>query len=175
MLTEKIEMIFCFKSIFAVPQKNPSHICEIFMTRSYNVKHLVIRNTWSIDFTFCAQRIRDKDLTFLISIFSLFLVLVLGLVFGALWALDPEKMKPYESNFGLVITIILCFAAEGLIVKVPMPKGFPPIPPLLGNFGLCFCVDDWSFFKIVSVGGETVYHSFVCAREKLFPCKDKHS
>lgn len=60
--------------------------------------------------------------------------MVLGITYGAAWTLIPDQMKPFQSMFGLVITILLCIAAEALIIKVPLPKGFPPIPPLLGEF-----------------------------------------
>ena len=62
-----------------------------------------------------------------------FLVLLLAAFFAAMWSVFPEEMIPEHNLFGLVITVLFCLIAETLIVKIPMPKGFPPIPPLLGE------------------------------------------
>ncbi|CAK8692411.1 sodium/hydrogen exchanger 9B2-like [Clavelina lepadiformis] len=59
--------------------------------------------------------------------------LMLCLLFGAVWALLPERMLPNHSQFSLFMTIVLCFVAEQLVVKIPTPKGFPPLPPLLAS------------------------------------------
>uniref|UniRef100_F6Y813 Cation/H+ exchanger transmembrane domain-containing protein n=1 Tax=Ciona intestinalis TaxID=7719 RepID=F6Y813_CIOIN len=59
--------------------------------------------------------------------------------YGAVWALIPERMTPFKldvhtgQTFGLVLTIMLCFTAEILFVKIPTPKGLPPLPPLLAS------------------------------------------
>ena len=63
-----------------------------------------------------------------------FLVLLLAAFFAAMWSVFPEEMIPEHNLFGLVITVLFCLIAETLIVKAPMPKGFPSIPPLLGEW-----------------------------------------
>ena len=69
---------------------------------------------------------------------SLFIALAMACLLGALWSVFPEEMIPNHNLFGLVVTIILCMAAETLVVKVPTPEGFPPIPPLFGTLELHF-------------------------------------
>uniref|UniRef100_H2YWT6 Cation/H+ exchanger transmembrane domain-containing protein n=1 Tax=Ciona savignyi TaxID=51511 RepID=H2YWT6_CIOSA len=55
------------------------------------------------------------------------------------WSLFPEHMAPYEEGvhtgktFGLILTLMLCFTAEILFVKIPTPKNYPPLPPLLAS------------------------------------------
>ena len=72
----------------------------------------------------------------LVTCFSFFLVLLLAAFFAAMWSVFPEEMIPEYNLFGLVITVLFCLIAETLIVKIPVPKGFPPIPPLLGEWSL---------------------------------------
>ncbi|XP_076817067.1 sodium/hydrogen exchanger 9B2-like [Clavelina lepadiformis] len=58
---------------------------------------------------------------------------VLAALFGGLWSLMPEEMSPDHDVFDLVLTVIFCFAAEQIVIKIPMPDGFPPLPPLLAS------------------------------------------